>query len=273
VVIHDIGILQGRLSPPQGKAMQFFPQDWAAEFPLAKKLGFSSLTWFLDRNIPAFDPIRDVWLNKEILAQIDEARTIVPIQALDSSHQYPWFGPEASATIDAFELLLPTLVPRLTGSIILPLLLHNAPHANEEKEQTRNTLVQLLELGAPFNACFALESEMHAQELADFVDSFNNPRLGVCYDLGSATAYGFDTPTELRMLGKRIFEVHIKDHKRGHIIGTNPSVKLGDGDADFIGCFEALQAIGYTGGVTLQAWRGVDYLADAVEQLAFINTQ
>ena len=266
-----IGILQGRLSPPQGSGAQFFPRDWAAEFPLAKEMGFSSITWFLDRTVPGFDPIRDIWLTTGVLAAIDGARRILPIQAIDCSHLYPFFGSGAGETVRAFELLLPPLAPRLSGAIILPMLLHNAPRTDEEMLQTRRTLERLLAVAEPLGARFALETEMPAAVLAEFVDSFNSPLLGVCYDLGSATTYGLDSPAEILELGSRIFEVHIKDHKRGQVVGTHPSVKLGEGDTDFIGCFKALKTLHYKGGLTMQAWRGSEYLADAGAQLSFIN--
>jgi sugar phosphate isomerase/epimerase len=58
----------------------------------------------------------------------------------------------------------------------------------------------------------------------------------------------------------------VKDRK----IGKTQSMLLGTGDADFKGCFTALKAIGYKGVLTIQAWRGEDYLRDAQNQLQFI---
>jgi len=270
--MYKVGIIQGRLSLGSPGAVQFFPQDWEAEFPLAKKMGFSSITWFLDRTIPGLDPIHDIWGKPEILAKIDAAQAITPLHAIDCGHLYPMFGPESQSTLEDFSLLLPVLASRLTDKIvIMPLLLQNAPHTPQEKEATLKTLKCFLDIAEPLGLRVALETEMPANELREFVEAIHSPAIGVCYDLGSCTAYGFDCPADIRYLEDMIFEIHLKDHKREHVIGKDASVMLGTGDTDFNGCFTALKDIHYTEGFTMQAWRGKDYLTDATTQLNFIT--
>ena len=124
--------MQGRLSPPQDGRLQFFPSDWAAEFSLAKKMGFGHLEWFLDCDLNGFDPVRDVWGKPELLMQIDEARASLPISAVDCG-RYGFFGQEKTITLSAFAILLPALAPRLsTGILSLALLEQNAPKTELE---------------------------------------------------------------------------------------------------------------------------------------------
>ena len=44
-----LGILQGRLSPPNG-GFQEFPKDWKEEFELALDLGLKHIDWLVTKN-------------------------------------------------------------------------------------------------------------------------------------------------------------------------------------------------------------------------------
>ena len=47
--LNKIGIMQGRLSKPESKAIQSFPtQSWQKEFVKAKKLSIKFIEWTLD---------------------------------------------------------------------------------------------------------------------------------------------------------------------------------------------------------------------------------
>lgn len=259
--------MQGRLSPPQGDLLQFFPQDWRAEFDEAKRLGFDGVTWFLDRDIPGFDPIDDIWGDASQISWIDDARKKLPLHSIDCG-MYPLFGEGATETLEKFEILFRGLGPRLQSrTLALPLLEKIAPHTTDEKKEAQKNLSTLAAFAASHGLLIALETEMSGQELAEFISGAHADNVGVCYDIGNSTSYGADCPQEIRSLGSLILEVHLKDRKKG----STQSVKLGEGDADFAGCFAALKEIGYAHGYTMQAWRGADYLADAAQQLKYIR--
>lgn len=265
--MYRIGILQGRLSKPQGNRLQFFPSAWEDEFGLAKDMGLDHIEWFLDQDIPGFDPIRDVWLRADMVEKIDKAIQVVSISSVDAG-MYLTFGARKNNTLTLFEKLLPTIIPRLsTGIVNIPLLEIAAPKTFQDKEESKKILDQLLEMAQSCGGKMGLETEMPADELIDFIDSFQNNNIGVCYDTGNCTSYGFDCPQDIKILGNRILEVHLKDRK----VGSTQSVMLGTGDTDFKGCFSALKSVNYTGLLTLQAWRGSDYLSDASKQLAFVK--
>lgn len=264
---NSIGIMQGRLSPPQDGRFQFFPVDWPAEYAVARDLGFDHVQWFLDRDHPNHDPVKDIWLNPTVLDQIDAARSVVPISSVDCG-TYGMFGAEVAITLEQFPLLLPALAERLsTGVVSIALLEKNAPKTEHEKSETRETLIKLLKIAQPLHLRLALETEMPAPELIEFIDSLQSDAVGVGYDIGNCTSYGFDCPADIRLLGSRIIEVHCKDRQQG----KSQSMLLGTGDADYDGLFAALREINYTGAITLQAWRGDDYLADARQQLEFVK--
>ncbi len=266
--MNQISIMQGRLSAPQGTRLQFFPEKWEAEFVVAKQLGFDAIEWFVDRDIAGFDPIEDIWARPEIISRIDASARTVPISSVDCG-RYKLFGPEASASIGMFKMFIPLVAPRLsTKTLSVPLLEDQAPATPDERADAHKSISMIAKVAKEHELKIALETEMPAEELAAFTDSFSEKNVGVSYDVGNCTSYGFNCVRDIKTLGARIFEVHLKDRK----VGSTQSLLLGTGDADFKGCFAALKAIGYTGIYTIQAWRGTDYLKDAQDQLRFVTS-
>lgn len=259
--------MQGRLSPAQNGRLQFFPLDWLAEFAIAAKIGFSHIQWFLDRDIPGFDPIKDLWSQPEVLRQIDAVRKLTPISSVDCG-TYALFGREAVLTLHDFPLLFPSLAGRLATNIVsLALLEKNAPKTEGEKQEVLVNLKSLADLAATYHLRLALETELPAFELVAFLERLGRSNVGIGYDLGNCTSYGFDCPADIKFLGEKIIEVHCKDRRRG----SSQSLLLGTGDTNYPDAFAALKEIGYSGAITLQAWRGEDYLADAETQLKFVK--
>ena len=95
-----------------------------------------------------------------------------------------------------------------------------------------------------------------AEELLEFVESFNHPRVGVYYDLGNMASMGVDVLAEIRLLNRRIVGVHVKDR----LPNGGPTIPLGEGCVDFYGAFSALREIGYQDPLIIQGARlpGVD---------------
>lgn len=52
----------------------------------------------------------------------------------------------------------------------------------------------------------------HYQELIDYVDSYHDPMVGICWDFGHANIAGFDQCIALRKVGKRLKCLHIDDN-------------------------------------------------------------
>ena len=84
---------------------------------------------------------------------------------------------------------------------------------------------------------------------ADFqavLDAVPDARVGVCIDTGHFHAGGVDTVAAIRLFGKRIRSVHLKDHL-GKV-----SVGIGRGEIDLAAVIEALQEITYAGDLTVE---------------------
>lgn len=87
-------------------------------------------------------------------------------------------------------------------------------------------------------------------EMRCFIDSFQSKHIGAYFDVGNVILTGYPAQW-IKILGKRIKRVHIKDFKKS--VGTVEGfVDLLEGDVDFAAVKKALAAIGYKGYVTAE---------------------
>lgn len=87
-------------------------------------------------------------------------------------------------------------------------------------------------------------------EMRDFIDRFNSEMVGAYFDVGNVLLTGYPEQW-IRILGKRIKCVHVKDFKRS--VGTVEGfVDLLEGDVNFQAVKEVLVDIGYDGYVTAE---------------------
>lgn len=84
-------------------------------------------------------------------------------------------------------------------------------------------------------------NDQTAEELARFVDSFENPWLGVQFDVGNHQKFG--NPAEwIQQLGRRIVKLDIKDWSTAHGF-----CRIGEGDVPWRSVRAALEEIGFHG--------------------------
>ncbi|MFO7936321.1 MAG: sugar phosphate isomerase/epimerase family protein [Kiritimatiellia bacterium] len=84
-----------------------------------------------------------------------------------------------------------------------------------------------------------LENTLSAKQNVEIIERVGSPMVQVYYDMGNSTYFGYDVPTEIRMLGKeRICEMHIKD-KGCTVFST------GKGQVDMLAVAKALKDIRY----------------------------
>lgn len=84
----------------------------------------------------------------------------------------------------------------------------------DEKGVTRvvEVLRQIVPRAEDAGVVLGLENTLTAKQNLDIIKRVGSPMLQVYYDIGNSTAYGYDVPSEIRLLGNdRICEVHIKD--------------------------------------------------------------
>jgi len=271
----EFGIMQGRLSPSQGDRLQFFPDEWEKEFEIAKNLGFSSLEWVFDWSEYWKNPVwylTDTSKNLLAIRESAESQGICIVTAcFDYLMKYTLLQRDNNYldTLNVLQRTIPKLAQMGVNIISIPLLENASVRTEREKDEIRNTLNLFRRLLDGHKIDLSLETEMAGEELRNYIDSFENPRIGVCYDTGNSTTLEHDLPQDIRLLGNRIKEVHLKDRK----FGSRQSVYLGTGDVDFDACFSALKSVHFNGPYILQAWRGTDYLNDAKRQLEYVRSK
>jgi hexulose-6-phosphate isomerase len=82
-----------------------------------------------------------------------------------------------------------------------------------------------------------------ADDLLCIVETVGSLAVQVYYDVGNAAWTGADPVRDVRLLGRHIAMVHVKD--RGEVDGRPQTVVIGDGTVPFRAVGDALREIGY----------------------------
>lgn len=98
----------------------------------------------------------------------------------------------------------------------------------------------------------------HYDQLIEYVDSFNDPMVGICWDTGHANQMQLDQTRAVKTMGKRIKTLHINDNCYGN---ADEHLLPYMGEIDWTGFINALVEVGYegnlnyeTGKITFQSW-------------------
>jgi hexulose-6-phosphate isomerase len=112
-------------------------------------------------------------------------------------------------------------------------------------------------------------------EAARYIDEFESPMVGWHFDIGNVVTYGFPEQW-VRILGKRIVKLHIKEYSRKKRDKEGPyagfQTPFLTGDNDWPAVMTALDEIGYTGwGIAEQGGanspEGLKTLATAMDKI------
>jgi len=90
-----------------------------------------------------------------------------------------------------------------------------------------------------------LENYLSAADNLKLIERVGSPALSVYYDVGNSTDKGYDILAEIRDLGRkgRLCQLHAKDGRH----------RLGEGRVDFRKVREALDEVGYSGWIVIEA--------------------
>jgi L-ribulose-5-phosphate 3-epimerase len=264
--MNPIGIMQGRLS--FSRQLQVFPwTSWEDEFGLAAAIGLDLIEWLFDEPSHEDNPLWSAEGRLKIRQLM--ARTGVGVRSVCAHY---FIGGQLSA-LDAstragarrvLEQLIDAAANIGAGTIVLPL----AEGASLGDPAARDRALDVIGAAAnrSANVRLALELDLDADGTLDVLHRLDHDAIGVCYDLGNATAAGLDPSEELERLRDHLYEVHIKDRKIG-----GPNVLLGRGSVDFGAAARALRALRYSGALVMETPRGEDPAATAAGHLAFVR--
>jgi sugar phosphate isomerase/epimerase len=252
--VPPVGVTQGRLSEPRDERLQSFPiETWPAEFERASTARLSFIEWIYDRESAGCNPL----LHEAGIERLKELATRTGVRArsvcADALMERPLFdtGADGDAILADLENLLDQASRAGMEWVVLPLfkasLVSKEADLPAAADRLRMILAQAERLSMPLH----LETALPADLLLRLLESLAHPLVGVTYDMGNSTYFGYSAERELALLQPWIASVHVKDH----IVG-GPSVPLGQGQTPFTLCFEKLVASGYDGPIVLQAARG-----------------
>ena len=92
--------------------------------------------------------------------------------------------------------------------------------------------------------------DLKPKKFLNFINNFNSKYITINYDTGNSASLGFDPEFEIKLYGKKISEVHIKDRKF-----KGGPIFFGKGNTNFKKIIRMLMEIGYKGNFILQLYR------------------
>lgn len=273
--IYSIGVMQGRLSPPEGGRFQAFPcRSWRDEFERARDVGFSYIEWIHDDYGRDTNPI----FSPSGLDELDDLKQrygiATPALCCDWFMDFPLIrcgDSERHEREQHLRSLFPIAQRMGARRMVLPFVDSARMATADEQRSIMEMLSRTLPLAERHNVEIHLEADLDPDSFAKFLGRMEHPLLKVNWDSGNSSGLGYVASKEFAAYGARIGSIHIKDRYRKPEGGveTRP---LGTGSADFADIFSAIRSVGYKGGLTLQVARGapndeVEFLRGQVEFL------
>jgi L-ribulose-5-phosphate 3-epimerase len=254
--MHQIGIMQGRLSPPSGGRIQSFPAtSWRNEFSLAAGLGLCSIEWIVETPLES-NPLWTSTGVAEVRKLAQGTKVAVDFVIADYFMESPLVR-MSSASAQHNQQVLARLLERVAElgakGIEIPCVDASELRSREEEDELARALAPALEQAARLGLQIGLETSLPPDRFRALLERIGHPNLRANYDTGNSAALGYDPGEEFSAYGRWINNVHIKDRRRGG--GTVP---LGQGDTDVPRVLRLLADHGYAGDFILQVARGPD---------------
>ncbi len=256
----SFGIMQGRLTPSNGRGIQFFPFDsWQEEFEIGKRLGIDEIEWIFDYPDYEMNPLWKTDGLNRIKGIIRNTGVKVRSTCLDYFMRRPFYksidGLETirEENLDFCKRILFAMKEIEASLLEIPMVDDSSVKTKEERKRVIDFLHAVLDIATPLGIKIGCETDMPVGVFRSFLEEINSSNVYANYDSGNSSGLGYDHETEILSLNKYIANVHIKDRQ---IHGT--SKDLGTGNADFDKVFSSLKKTGYDDSIILQAARGED---------------
>jgi hexulose-6-phosphate isomerase len=250
-----LGIMQGRLVPPEPGRFQSFPRSrWRDEFALAAAAGLETIEWIFDAYGEDENPIATESGRREMQRLSAAHRVAVESVCADWFMDHPLIGAGADALRSRWAKLawlLEQCAALRIHRIVIPFVDASAIRNDADTDIVVEGLRALAATVEDGGIELHLETALAPAQFASLLARVPHPAIKVNYDSGNSASLGYRPADEFAAYGTRVGSVHLKDRRRG--AGTVP---LGSGDTDFEALFAALRALRYPGDFILQAARG-----------------
>ena len=268
--VNLVGIMQGRLSPPDPRRLQAFPwASWEKEFVHAAELGLDCIEWLFEEDSYELNPIwtqEGVWRINEL---VQTHGVSVNSVCADYFMMHPFFRvtpEERAASIQVLKVLITQAASIGAKVILIPVLEVAEIRLAADAEMLGDALQECLLVARENGIHLGLETELPADEYAALTTDRGEDLVGVYYDTGNAAAKGYDTAEDIRRLAHLLCGIHVKDRMLG-----GGSVPLGEGAVDFPACFAAIWDAGYRDSIIMQPFFASDFLRYARRHLDFVR--
>ena len=252
-----IGVMQGRLSKPLNKKIQSFPiRTWRKEFSLAKKLSVKYIEWTLDFKNLHSNPLMTSNGIKSIKLLCKKFNIRVESITGDCFMQKPFWkqanDKNKKRLIDDLKKILISASKLQIKYLIIPLVDNGSLNNKTHEKILITELLKLKEFLKKKRLIILFETDFSPKKNLNFIQKFKSKNFGINYDIGNSASKNFKPSVELRLYGKYIRNVHVKDRKK-----FGNTVHLGHGNANFPMVFNLLNKIKYKGNFILQTARGI----------------
>jgi L-ribulose-5-phosphate 3-epimerase len=267
-----IGIMQGRLVPPEAGRIQAFPRErWADEFPAAAEAGLDAIEWVYDTYGLGSNPLETDQGVSSIERLSHRHRVAVRSACADYFMDFAFVratGAEREERLERLRWLMRQAARIGVTRVVLPFVDQSAIGDAADQDAAVDALERALPAAEACGVELHLETSLTPDGFAALLSRLPHPSIKVNYDSGNSSSLGYRPAEEFAAYGKRVGSVHIKDR-----VGGGGTVPLGEGDADFPALFEALRRAGYAGDFILQVARGPegDEVAWARKNRAFVE--
>jgi len=253
-MIHPVGAMHGRLSPPFEGRFQTFPAlSWRDEFYAAAKVGLASIEWIYEVPHEDDNPLRTDDGLAEMRTLMNETGVRVNSICADYYMQSLLVvnGQRQPGMVEHLKWLLGRAAALNLWYVILPCVDASSLKTAADASALKEILHEVLPLAGQLNVEIHLETDLAPKDFVRLLQDMNDPFLKANYDIGNSASLGFDPDEELTLLGPWLGSVHVKDR-----VLNGATVALGTGNADFPTCFRLIKAAGYARPFILQAARG-----------------
>ncbi len=196
---------------------------------------------------------------EEVLRAREETGLVIPSVCGAKHWNKPLSDADPKVRAEGLEALLQTLrdAKRYGASSVLlvPAIVTKQVSYADAWERSRAEIRKALPLAAELGVKIAIENVgnqflLSPLEAARYVDEFESPYVGWHFDVGNNFGNGGWPEQWIRILGRRIQKIHIKEfvrRQRNEPVRRAGPVRLLEGDNDWPAVMKAVDDIGYTG--------------------------
>lgn len=253
-VAAKLGIMQGRLVPPEPGHFQSFPRHrWRDEFALASAAGLDAIEWIYDAYGEDVNPLTTDAGIREIRALVAGSQVGVESVCADWFMDFPLIRVEPEAAVHGWQRLrwlMEQCAKLHINRIVLPFVDASSIESPVDREDVVAGMRDLGGLIDQLKVEIHLETSLAPALFAALLSEIGHQGVKVNYDSGNSASLGFKSADEFAHYGAQVGSVHIKDR-----LLNGGTVPLGEGDADFRAVFSALARSDYRGDFILQVAR------------------